>query len=171
MTTTGMPPSCAYATQVIILVAPGHRVASATPAFPVSLPYVAAMKTAVCSFLVTISSIDDVLSDSTRSRFSSPGRPKIRSTHSASRHWINKSDAFMINVKKVKETKGSNIFLTMSFRLYLVRFKMTFAKLHNEFFYFSCQIFDAIIQAVSFTTVIHSEFVHELSHEIDVDRA
>ena len=63
-----------------------------TPGLPVSLPYVAAMKAAACSWRVSTSSIDDVRMDSTTSRFSSPGMPKMRSTPSFSRAATSRSE-------------------------------------------------------------------------------
>jgi hypothetical protein len=38
MTITGIPHNCAYATQVIMFVAHGQRVANAIHGFPVNLP-------------------------------------------------------------------------------------------------------------------------------------
>src|SRR5882724_4904976 len=63
-----------------------------TPGLPVSLPYVAAMNAAACSWRVRTSWIDDLRIDSTTSRFSSPGIPKIRSTPSFSRAAISTSE-------------------------------------------------------------------------------
>src|SRR6185369_11607416 len=55
------------------------------------------MNPAPCSWRVRISLIfDDLERLSRRSRFSSPGTPKIYSTPSSSRHCINKSEAFII---------------------------------------------------------------------------
>jgi hypothetical protein len=80
ITRIGIAHNCAYATQVIRLVAPGPSVEIATPVLPVSLPYVAAINTAVCSFLVTISLILLCSSAANISRFSSHGTQKIYST-------------------------------------------------------------------------------------------
>src|SRR5580698_1154228 len=57
------------------------------------------MKPAPCSCRVRISLIlveRDRLSR--KSRFSSPGTPKTYSTPSSSRHWMNRSDALVIEV-------------------------------------------------------------------------
>ena len=80
---------------MIIFVAPGQSVESATHAFQVSLPYVAAINTAVCSFLVTISLIDEVRIASRRSRFSSQGTQKIYSIACHSKHETNNCAAFI----------------------------------------------------------------------------
>ena len=101
MTISGIPQSCAYATQVIILVAQGQSVASATPARPVNLPYVAAINTAVCSLRVNISSILDFPILSSKSRFSSQGTPYIAFTPLFSSIFINKSDAFIYISQKI----------------------------------------------------------------------
>ena len=66
-------------------VAPGPSVARQTPAFQVSRPTVVAIKPAACSCRVRISLIFEFFSEFSRSRFSSPGMPKIYSTPSASR--------------------------------------------------------------------------------------
>ena len=57
---------------------------------------VAAMKPAACSWRVITSSIFEWRSDSTTSRFSSPGMPKMRSTPSFSRAATRRSDPFVI---------------------------------------------------------------------------
>src|SRR3954471_3324339 len=67
-----------------------------TPGLPVSRPWVAAMKAAACSCRVRMSLMFDFRSDSTTSRFSSPGMPKIRSTPSFSSAAISKSDPLVI---------------------------------------------------------------------------
>jgi hypothetical protein len=54
------------------------------------------MKAAACSCRVRISLIFDVRSDSTTSRFSSPGTPKMRSTPSFSSALTRRSDPFSI---------------------------------------------------------------------------
>src|SRR6516162_3378866 len=90
----GMAPRCAYAAPVARLSAPGPRVEMQTPGFPVSRPCVAAMKAAACSCRVRTSSIFELRSDSTTSRFSSPGTPKIRSTPSFSNAATNRSEPF-----------------------------------------------------------------------------
>ena len=59
---------------------------------------VPAIKPAPCSWRVNMSLIVDVRSDSNKSRFSSPGIPKIYSTPSASRALTNKSDAFIAHI-------------------------------------------------------------------------
>ena len=93
----GMPPNCAYAAAVVKFVAPGPRVETQTPVFPVKRPYTAAINPAPCSCLVNINLILlDLLRLSRKSRFSSPGMPKTYSQPSASKHSINKSDAFVI---------------------------------------------------------------------------
>src|ERR1700684_1703548 len=51
------------------------------------------MNAAACSWRVKMSSIDDLRMDSTISRFSSPGIPKIRSTPSFSRAATSRSEA------------------------------------------------------------------------------
>ena len=79
-----------------MFVAHGHNVANATPVFHVNLQYVAAINTADCSFLVTISWIEEVLRDSTRSKFSSHGTQNIYSTQWASIHWTARSDTFIL---------------------------------------------------------------------------
>jgi hypothetical protein len=56
------------------------------------------MNAADCSCRVTTSSILEVRSDSTVSRFSSPGTPKIRSTPSFSSAATNKSEPLAISV-------------------------------------------------------------------------
>lgn len=85
---TGIHHNWAYATHVIILVAPGPSVAIATPIFHVNLPYVAAINTAVCSWRVTIRVIDEVLIASSIARFSSHGTPKIWVIQYASKVFI-----------------------------------------------------------------------------------
>ena len=80
----GMAPRCAYAAAVEKLSAPGPSVEMHTPGRPVSRPWVAAMNPAACSCRVSTSWIFEPLSDSTTSRFSSPGTPKMRSTPSLS---------------------------------------------------------------------------------------
>src|SRR6516165_5730058 len=92
----GMAPRCAYAAPVARLSAPGPSVDMQTPGFPVSRPCVAAMKAAACSCRVRTSSIFELRSDSTTSRFSSPGTPKIRSTPSFSRAATRRSEPFGI---------------------------------------------------------------------------
>src|ERR1700757_471874 len=67
-----------------------------TPGRPVSRPCVAAMKAAACSCRVRTSWIFELRSDSTTSRFSSPGTPKTRSTPSCSSAATNRSDPFTI---------------------------------------------------------------------------
>src|SRR6056297_958540 len=52
------------------------------------------MKPAACSCRVRINRIDEVRRDSSRSRFSSPGTPKMYVTPSASSARTNRSDAF-----------------------------------------------------------------------------
>src|SRR5690606_32293026 len=86
-------PSCAYAAAVTRLVAPGPSVLRQTPARPVRRPQVAAMKPAACSWRVRTSWMPDVRSDSSRSRFSSPGMPKTCSTPSAWSAATSRSDA------------------------------------------------------------------------------
>ena len=54
------------------------------------------MNAAVCSWRVTTSSIFDVRSDSTTSRFSSPGTPKIRSTPSFSSAATSRSEPLVM---------------------------------------------------------------------------
>ena len=54
------------------------------------------MNAAACSWRVRTSSIEDVRRDSTTSRFSSPGMPKIRSTPSFSSAATSKSEPFVI---------------------------------------------------------------------------
>jgi hypothetical protein len=66
-----------------------------TPALPVNRPYVAAMNPAACSCRVRISLIFDRESESSMSRFSSPGIPKMYSTPSFSSALMNRSDAFI----------------------------------------------------------------------------
>jgi len=56
---------------------PGPRVARQTPAFPVTRPYMSAMKAAPCSERVRMKRIEVLLRASTRWMISSPGRPKI----------------------------------------------------------------------------------------------
>src|SRR6516225_756460 len=56
------------------------------------------MKAAACSCRVTISSILEPCNDSTTSRFSSPGTPKIRSTPSFSRALTRRSEPFIFGV-------------------------------------------------------------------------
>ena len=67
-----------------------------TPGRPVSRPWVAAMNAAGCSWRVSTSSIDEVRSDSTTSRFSSPGTPNTRSTPSFSNAPTNRSEPLVI---------------------------------------------------------------------------
>ena len=85
----------ASANPVIRFVTPGPSVARQTPAFPVNLPYTSAINAAACSCLHKINSILLFLSEIIKSAFSSPGIPKILVTPSASRHFTNKSDAFI----------------------------------------------------------------------------
>src|SRR5260221_647855 len=93
--TIGMAPSSAKAAPVVRFNAPGPRVARQTPGLPVSRPWVAAMKAAACSCRVTISLIRERRNDSTTSRVSSPGTPKICSTPSFSRAATSRSEPFM----------------------------------------------------------------------------
>jgi hypothetical protein len=55
------------------------------------------MKAAACSCRTSINLIDGELSSEIiRSAFSSPGNPKMYSIFSASRHFIKRSDAFIV---------------------------------------------------------------------------
>ena len=72
--------------------APGPRVLRHTPGLPVSRPYVAAIKPAACSCLVTTRRMADVRRDSSRSRFSSPGTPNTYGTPSFSRARTKRSE-------------------------------------------------------------------------------
>ena len=56
----------------------------------------AAINPAACSCLVRMSLILERERESRKSRFSSPGIPKIYSTPSSSRHWIMRSEAFIV---------------------------------------------------------------------------
>src|ERR1700733_467207 len=94
--TIGIAPSNAKAAPVVKLSAPGPSVARHTPGRPVNRPCVAAMKAAACSCRVTTSLMVDRRSDSTTSRFSSPGTPKIRSTPSFSKARTSRSEPFML---------------------------------------------------------------------------
>src|SRR5215213_4003669 len=69
-----------------------------TPGRPVSRPWVAAMKAAACSCRVRTSAMDEVRKDSTTSRFSSPGAPKMRSTPSLSSAATRRSEPLVISV-------------------------------------------------------------------------
>src|SRR5215217_2921287 len=69
-----------------------------TPGLPVRRPWVAAMKAAAYSCWVRTSSIEEVRSDSTVSRFSSPGTPKMRSTPSLSSAATRRSEPLVISV-------------------------------------------------------------------------
>jgi hypothetical protein len=91
----GIAPSNAKAAPVVRFSAPGPSVARQTPGRPVNRPCVAAMKEAGCSWRVTMSLILDRRSDSTTSRFSSPGTPKIRSTPSFSKAATSRSEPFI----------------------------------------------------------------------------
>jgi hypothetical protein len=93
--TIGMAPSSAKAAPVVRFSAPGPRVARQTPGLPVSRPCVAAIKAAACSCRVTMRLIRERRSDSTTSRFSSPGTPKIRSTPSFSKAATSRSEPFV----------------------------------------------------------------------------
>jgi len=90
-----MPPRVAYAAEVTKLVAPGPSVARQTPGSPVRRPNVAAMKPAACSWRVATRRIFDFRRDSTKSRFSSPGMPKMKRIPSFSRHFTRMSVFFM----------------------------------------------------------------------------
>src|SRR6201994_1766613 len=70
-----------------------------TPGLPVRRPWVAAMNAAVCSWRVRTSLIDDLRIDSTTSRFSSPGMPKIRSTPSFSKAATSRSEPLISMVQ------------------------------------------------------------------------
>ena len=86
----------ASANPVIRLVTPGPSVDKQTPALPVNLPYASAIKAAACSCLHKINSIFLLcFKEIIKSAFSSPGTPNIRVTPSSSRHFTNKSDAFI----------------------------------------------------------------------------
>src|SRR5271156_6408063 len=69
-----------------------------TPGLPVSRPCVAAMNAAACSCRVSTSSIPEGRNDSTTSRFSSPGTPKMRSTPSFSSAATRRSDPLGIGI-------------------------------------------------------------------------
>src|SRR5512135_3673610 len=58
------------------------------------------MNAAACSCRVMIALIFDFLRDSRKSRFSSPGRPKIYSTPSSSSCFTSRSDASNKNIRK-----------------------------------------------------------------------
>src|SRR3954451_8924960 len=94
--TIGIAPTCAKAAAVVRLSAPGPKVVMQTPGLPVRRPYVAAMKPAACSWRVTTSSMREWRSDSTTSRFSSPGMPKMRSTPSFSSAATRRSDPLVM---------------------------------------------------------------------------
>src|SRR5690606_34345249 len=68
------------------------------PALPVRRPSVASMIPAACSCRVSTSSIEEVRSDSIRSRFSSPGMPNTYSTPSASSAATKRSDALVTSM-------------------------------------------------------------------------
>ena len=72
-----------------------------TPGLPVSRPWVAAMKAAACSCRVRTSLILEFRSDSTTSRFSSPGTPKMRSTPSFSSAATRRSEPFFIDMRVI----------------------------------------------------------------------
>src|SRR5258708_22246532 len=80
-----------------------------TPGFPVSRPYVAAMKAAPCSCRVRISSIEELRKLSTTSRFSSPGTPKMRSTPSFSSAATSKSEPFGISALLIFLLQSRNL--------------------------------------------------------------
>src|SRR5262249_37905781 len=63
-----------------------------TPGLPVSRPWVAAMNAAACSWRVSTNSMPEARNDSSTSRFSSPGMPKMRSTPSFSRALTRRSE-------------------------------------------------------------------------------
>jgi hypothetical protein len=92
----GIPPSWAKAAGVTRLVAPGPRVDMHTPGDPVRRPYVAAINPAPCSCLVMINCILEFLRELRRSRFSSPGIPKMYLTPSFSRALTTRSEVFTI---------------------------------------------------------------------------
>ncbi|MGC2381614.1 MAG: hypothetical protein WA631_00740, partial [Nitrososphaeraceae archaeon] len=88
----------AFATPVVRFVAPGPRVERHTPTLPVNLPYISAIKAAACSCRTRINLIDwELANEIIRSAFSSPGNPKMNFIFSASKHFIKRSDAFMVN--------------------------------------------------------------------------
>ena len=95
MHTTGERSMFASATPVTRFVAPGPRVPRHTPAFPVNRPQASAAKAAACSCRQSTNRMELSISEIITSAFSSPGTPKMWVTPSASRHWTNRSDAFM----------------------------------------------------------------------------
>src|SRR5260370_28879095 len=64
------------------------------------------MNAAACSWRVKMSAIVDLRIDSTISRFSSPGTPKMRSTPSFSRAAIKRSDP--LNMKRLPLRRRAN---------------------------------------------------------------
>jgi hypothetical protein len=85
----------AFATPVVRFVAPGPKVERHTPTFCVSLPYISAIKAAPCSCLTKMNLIFEFNNDIIKSLVSSPGKPKIYSTPSDSKHLMKRSDAFI----------------------------------------------------------------------------
>src|SRR6185503_3446278 len=86
-----------------------------TPGRPVSRPWVAAMKAADCSWRVRISLIRELRSDSTTSRFSSPGMPKILSTPSFSSAATRRSEPFFMIISK--NIDRSDLFALCAFEI------------------------------------------------------
>ena len=87
----------AFATPVVRFVAPGPKVERHTPTLCVNLPYISAIKAAACSCLTRTNFIvSESASEIIRSAFSSPGKPKMYSTPSFSKHSMKRSDAFIV---------------------------------------------------------------------------